>query len=170
VDDGVDAIMLAGETASGAYPVKAVETLDAIIRDAEVLPPAAIPFVGSLMQAEHGRALCEAAVKLADRGHAAAIVAVTREGNTARMLAALRPKARILAATDSDRVARRLMLYRGVSSIVTALSENVDDTGASIGDELRRQHLVAPGDQIVYVSVHPELSRRGANFLKLHRV
>jgi len=109
-------------------------------------------------------------VKLADRGHAAAIVAVTREGNTARMLAALRPKARILAATDSDRVARRLMLYRGVSSIVTALSENVDDTGASIADELRRQQLVAPGDQIVYVSVHPELSRRGANFLKLYRV
>ena len=71
VDDGVDAIMLAGETASGAYPVKAVETLDAIIRDAEVLPPLAIPFVGSLMHAEHGRALCEAAVKLADRGHAA---------------------------------------------------------------------------------------------------
>ena len=56
-----------------------------------------------------------------------------------------------------------------VSSIVTALGENVEDTGASIGDELRRQHLVAPGDQIVYVSVHAELSRRGANFLKLHR-
>ena len=35
VDDGVDAIMLAGETASGAYPARAVQTLDAIIRDAE---------------------------------------------------------------------------------------------------------------------------------------
>ena len=43
VDDGVDAIMLAGETAAGAYPVKAVETLDAIIRDAEQLPPLAVP-------------------------------------------------------------------------------------------------------------------------------
>ena len=170
VDDGVDAIMLAGETAVGAYPVKAVETLDAIIRDAEALPPAAIPFVGSLMHAEHGRALCEAAVTLADRWHAGAIVAVTREGNTARMLAALRPKARILAATDSDIIARRLMLYRGVASIVTALGENVDETGASIGGELRRLGLVTPGGQIVFVSVHQDLSRRGANFLKLYRV
>jgi pyruvate kinase len=170
VDDGVDAIMLAGETASGAYPVKAVETLDAIIRDAEALPPAAIPFVGSLMHAEHGRALCEAAVTLADGWHAGAIVAVTREGNTARMLAALRPNARILAATNSDAVARRLMLYRGVESIVTALGENVEETGASIGDELRRRALVTPGDQIVFVSVHQDLSRRGANFLKLYRV
>ena len=35
VDDGVDAIMLAGETAVGLYPVKTVETLDAVIREAE---------------------------------------------------------------------------------------------------------------------------------------
>jgi len=170
VDDGVDAIMLAGETASGAYPVKAVETLDAIIRDAEVLPPLAIPFVGSLMHAEHGRALCEAAVTLADRGHASAIVAVTREGNTARMLAALRPQARILAATNSEPVARRLILYRGVAPIVTALGENVEETGASIGIELRRQGLVTSGDQVVFVSIDADLSRRGANFLKLLRV
>ena len=38
VDDGVDAIMLAGETAAGAFPARAVQTLDAIIRDAETAP------------------------------------------------------------------------------------------------------------------------------------
>ena len=38
VDDGVDAIMLAGETAAGAYPVRAVQTLDLVIRDAESMP------------------------------------------------------------------------------------------------------------------------------------
>ena len=35
VDEGVDAIMLAGETAVGKYPVRAVQTLDAILRAAE---------------------------------------------------------------------------------------------------------------------------------------
>ena len=40
VDEGADAIMLAGETAAGAYPVRAVQTLDAVIRDAESVPPA----------------------------------------------------------------------------------------------------------------------------------
>ena len=38
VEDGVDAIMLAGETAAGGHPARAVQTLDAIIRDAETSP------------------------------------------------------------------------------------------------------------------------------------
>src|SRR5438132_148096 len=38
VEDGVDAVMLAGETAVGAYPARTVQTLDAIIRDAESIP------------------------------------------------------------------------------------------------------------------------------------
>ena len=170
VDDGVDAIMLAGETASGDYPVQCVEVLDAIIRDAEILPPLSVTSVASLMHAEHGRALCEAAVTLADRGQAEAIVAVTREGNTARMLAALRPSALILAATNSAEVARRLMLYRGVVPIVTTLAESVDATGEAIANLLVGRGLVKSGDQIVLVSVHGDLQRPAANFLKLQRV
>jgi pyruvate kinase len=170
VDDGVDAIMLAGETAAGEYPVKAVETLDAVIRDAELLPPLAVPSVARLMHAEHGRALCEAAVTLADRGNVAAIVAVTREGNTARMLAALRPKAAIFAATNRAEVARRLMLYRGVVPIVTTIAESVDATGASIARHLLDRGLVAAGGEVVFVSVHSDSGQPAANFLKLHRV
>ena len=92
VDDGADAIMLAGETAAGAYPVRAVQTLDAIVRDAELLPPTERVVLGvNPTGNRHGRALCEAAVTLASAGEADAIVAVTREGRTARLLSALRP-------------------------------------------------------------------------------
>jgi pyruvate kinase len=170
VDDGVDAIMLAGETASGAFPVESVQTLDAIIREAEQLPPMSVASTGHLMQAEHGRALCEAAVTLAHRGHAKAIVAVTRGGNTARMLATFRPDAAILAATNQIEVARRLLLYRGVVPIVTPLGEDVDAAGDAIGRELMNLGLVHPGDEIVFVSVNEDLRRPAANFLKLHRV
>lgn len=170
VDDGVDGIMLAGETASGAFPVLAVKTLDAIIREAEQLPPLPVPSTGTLMHAEHGRALCEAAVTLADRGQAQAIVAVTREGNTARMLATFRPKALILAATNRPEVARRLKLYRGVVPLVTELGENVDATGASVARRLREQELLKTGDEVVFVSVHEDLRRPASNFLKLYQV
>src|SRR4051812_152510 len=66
VDDGVDAIMLAGETAAGSFPALTVQTLDAIIRDAEGLAPLAVEVTGaSPMLAGHGRAICDAAVTLA---------------------------------------------------------------------------------------------------------
>ena len=44
VDGGADAIMLSGETATGLYPVRSVEVLDAIIRDAESMSTASDEF------------------------------------------------------------------------------------------------------------------------------
>jgi pyruvate kinase len=170
VDDGVDAIMLAGETASGQFPVESVRTLDAIIREAERLPPLAIASTGRLMHAAHGPALCEAAVTLAAQGRADAIVAITRDGNTARMLSTFRPAAPILAATTRLDVARRLLLYRGVVPLVTEHGENVDATGDRVAHEIVVRGLLPPGSEVVFVSVHEDLRRQVANFIKLHRI
>jgi pyruvate kinase len=63
VDDGVDAIMLAGETASGAFPAKAVQTLDLIIRTAEEDRPQTAPLAfKNTAHHDHSQAICEAAV------------------------------------------------------------------------------------------------------------
>jgi pyruvate kinase len=171
VDDGVDAIMLAGETAAGSFPVEAVRTLDAIIRDAEVLPPLAIEVTGaSLMHAGHGRALCEAAITLASHSRAAAIVAVTRGGNTARVLSSLRPDAAVLAVTEREDVARRLSLYRSVHPIVANVGPDVDTTNRRVGEALLARHLVSPGDTVVVVSISQDLDHQSANYLKLERL
>ena len=53
-------------------------------------------------RAPHAQALCEAAVTLADHCDAFAIVAITRLGNAARVLSALRPRTPIFAATETD--------------------------------------------------------------------
>ena len=170
VDDGVDAIMLAGETASGQFPVESVKTLDAVIRDAEELPPPPIASRGRLMHAEHGPALCGAAVALAANGNAQAIVAVTRDGHTARMLATFRPSVPILAATTRIEVARRLLLYRGVVPLVAEHGENVDATGDRVARELVARGLLPAGAEVVFVSINEDLRRQAANFIKLHRV
>jgi pyruvate kinase len=171
VDDGVDGIMLSGETAAGAFPIRAVETLDAIIRDAERLPPAEVAVTGaSPMHAGHGRAICEAAVTLASRGQADAIVAVTREGNTARVLSSLRPPTPILAATPSADVARRLCVYRSVRPIATEIPPDMDSASRQLAEMMRAAGHVRPGAVIVFVSVGDDLSRPRTNFLKLHRL
>jgi pyruvate kinase len=171
VEDGVDAIMLAGETAAGAYPVRAVETLDAIIRDAEASPAADVARRASdALHRDHAQALCEAAVTLADRGDAQAIVAVTRGGTTARRLSALRPHAPIIAATEREDTARRLALYWGVVPLCMPLGDNLDEASNRVGAQLVRRTLVTAGATAVFVSINPDLSRRDANYIKLQRL
>ncbi len=171
VDDGVDAIMLAGETAAGRYPVRAVQTLELIIRDAEQMPPAAsITPAGTQLLSGPGLALCEAAVTLAGHSNAAAIVAVTRAGKTARVLSALRPRAPIYAATGSAAIARQLALAWGVVPLVCDLGGDVAETITRIGEMLVSRSLVTPQSTIVIVSISPDLAAGPSNFLKLQRV
>jgi pyruvate kinase len=171
VHDRVDAIMLAGETAAGAYPTRTVQTLDLVIRDAEAMPIPSLPPVGDIsVLSGHGRALCDAAVTLSDRGHASAIVAVTRGGKTARVLSALRPSVPIFAATDQEQVTRRLALTWGVVPVLADLSGGVSTVASRIGDELVTRDALPHGSVIVLVSVTPDLTRGPSNFLKIQTV
>ena len=166
VDEGVDAIMLAGETAIGSFPELAVRTLDAVIRDAESTPPLEVrpqPLGGP----GHGQALCEAAVTLARNSAAAAIIPVTRGGTTAQQLAALRPRVPIHAVTDDAAVARRLTMYQGVAPVtVVAWQPEI----SALKRELLRRGILAEGDVIVCVRIHSDLNCPDANFVELRKL
>jgi pyruvate kinase len=168
VDAGVDAIMLAGETAVGGFPVQAVQTLDAIICDAESTPTPAAPDLKGTV--DHTHALCEAAVTLANRGDARAIVAITRQGTTARLLSALRPHAPIYATTDSDITARRLAFCWGIVPVRTDIGDNVESAVPLVRRQLTERGFVAAGDIVVLVNIHPDPTRPDANYLKIHRL
>jgi len=171
VDDGVDAIMLAGETASGAYPVRAVQTLDAIIRSAESDRPQTGPLVfQDAGDHDHGQAICEAAVTMAEHGQAHAIIAVTRGGKTARRLSALRPHVPILAMTEHVEMARRLSLLWGVFPVASSIVRKVDSVGTLMGRQLVERGLVPEGALVVLASISADLGRGDANYLKIQRL
>jgi pyruvate kinase len=166
--------MLSAETATGAYPARAVETLSAIIRAAEANTPdeAAVAVRWLSDDHDHGRALCAAAVMLATRGDARAIVAVTTGGSTARQLSALRPKARILAITTDAQVARRLALHWGVMPICldgAALEDARRDSSVGPRALVTLGHLAA-GETGVIININPDLSRPDANYLRIQRL
>ena len=180
VDQGVDAIMLSGETAAGEYPIEAVQTLSAIICDAEgvAVPAARLDPEFSLFGPpgvesspvdfdafRTGRAMCEAAVTLASTGRAEAIVAVTLYGKTAQLLSSLRPAAHIIAVTPSEVVARRLKLYWGVRPVVSDL----DDLRA-LEEPIRSAIDLSPRAVVVLININPDLSRLDANFLNVQRL
>jgi len=170
VDGGADAIMLSGETAVGDYPVRAVQVLDAVIRSAEAVPPPWTIASADADEGDHISALCDAAVTLAWRAHADAIVGVIRDPRSARLLAARRPAAPIFAITDSPETAHRLCLWWGVTPVVLPGSDDRETTVSAVRAALHERMLLNFPATIVMVSGHPALDESLSNFLRIRVV
>ena len=177
VDDGVDAIMLSGETAVGAQPERVVRTLDAIIRDAEASHDDAavrtatgigihVPDRMLADDTRYGDDVCAAAVMLAETSRAAAVVAVTSRGRTVRDLSAIRPRVPVHAVTDDPILSRRLTLMWGVTAHTVAAGPTAP---ADLRPELLRRGIVSRGEMVVFVRVNDDLALPAGNFIELLR-
>jgi pyruvate kinase len=136
-----------------------------VIQDAELMPPAerVVPAVDPT-GSRHARALCEAAVTLASTAKADAIVALTRQGKTPRLLSALRPSTQVFAATSNGAVVGASAILWGVTPLFTP-----ETTIAELAELLVAQGLVRPGSVVVFVNVSAELNRPDANFINVQR-
>ena len=171
VDDGVDAIMLAGR--DRGRRVSRARGADARRDHPRRRDRAAARRGGDRADAghdDHAQALCEAAVTLADRSAAQAIVAVTRGGTTARRLSALRPRAPIIAATEREDTARRLALYWGVVPCACRSATTSTKRARASARSWSSAASSPPGATCVFVSISPDLTRRDANYLKIQRL
>jgi pyruvate kinase len=169
VDGGADAIMLSGETATGFYPVRSVEVLDAIIRDTESMESAFSERRSATAAVDHVKALSEAAVSLSRRANAYAIVAITREGQTAKLLSAIRPQALIVGVTDKPEVARCLSLWHGVMPMVGDLEGDIETVITRLVDlAVKRAHAPENATMVV-VNTSVDLDRGASNFVRIRR-
>jgi pyruvate kinase len=168
VDGGADAIMLSGETATGSYPVRSVEVLDAIIRDAESMITSPAEF-RSAAAVDHVKALSEAAVSLSRRSNAHAIVAITREGQTARLLSAIRPLAMIVAVTDKPDVARCLSLWHGILPLVCDLSGDIESAIGRVVESAVKKTAAPENATMIVVNTSTDLDRGSSNFVRIRR-
>jgi pyruvate kinase len=169
VDGGADAIMLSGETATGLYPVRSVEVLDAIIRDTESIESTVGERRAGTAAVNHVRALCEAAVSLSRRSGAFGIVAVTREGQTAKMLSAIRPQAMIVGVTDSPDVARCLSLWHGVLPMLGALDGDTEQVITRVVEAAVKRIQAPDNATMIVVNTSVDLDRGSSNFVRIRR-
>jgi pyruvate kinase len=170
VDGGADAIMLSGETAVGDHPVRAVQVLDAIIRNAEAVPPLWTLPPPPTEPADHVPALCDAAVTLAARSHADVIVAITHQGRTARLLSARRPSSQIIAITDDAPLAGALGLWWGVQPVLDSLDAEARTVVGRVFEQLRKRSGLPSPAIVVAVDAGPDLEQLDRNFVRVCRV
>ena len=151
--DGTSAVMLSNETAAGSYPVEAVRTIAALANEAEE----SLAEYGHLQHILPGpanivtEAVSQAAITMANHLDAAAILALTESGFTARSISKYRPNCPILAVTTWEPVLRRFALNWGVTGILNAHGErpsNEEMVQAGI-DRGREMGVVDSGDIVV---------------------
>ena len=170
--DGTDGVMLSGETAGGAYPKRATETMHriamAVEESPEYLRRCEEYFSFHESSPDIGHAIARATYVVARDIEATAIVAPTLRGNTPRLVSKFRPEARIIAVTTSETAFRQLLLPWGIFPI---LSEHVTDSELMIQKALQRslhRGYVKRLDKVVTAAGIPVNSPFPMNTIKVH--
>ncbi len=166
--DGTDAVMLSAETATGAYPIEAVEMMVRIAVETEAGDRTAQQPQCQKLTQEH--AVSHAARALSEEASVQAIVVFTRSGNSARLISKDRPRPHILAYTPSERVYRQLALWWGVWPHRLEMLGTTEEMIEVVGKRLIEDSLVQKGEHVVIMGGLPVASRTRTNFVKLHRV
>lgn len=167
--DGADALMLSEETAVGNYPKETVSMMAQIILETE----SALPYEeilankGKDLQPQTDDAISYAACHTAQQLKAAAIIAFTFSGSTARRVAKYRPEVPILAITSSKTTQRQLSLSWGVHAFQVPQPSNIADLftrGARVAKEAGLAHH---GDLVVITGGVPIGVPGSTNLLKV---
>ena len=174
--DGSDAVMLSAETASGNYPIEAVQMMARIIMAAEqnrelVAREKREPFRQLSETDEFTDALAGAANYAAEQLEAKFIVVFTQTGFAARLMSKFRPNQPIIALSPSSWVARRMNILWGVQPFVLKdVGEYHEQIVERVDDFLLSRDIVSPGDRLVILMGSPIYQRAKTNLLRVHRV
>jgi pyruvate kinase len=166
--DGTDAIMLSAETATGAYPIEAVQMMVRIALETEAGDRTAQQ--PEYQQLTQTRAVSHAARALAEEASVKAIIVLTRSGNSACLISKDRPRTPIIAYTPSERVYRQLALWWGVWPYCIELKGTTEDLIEAVERRLLEDKIVLHGENVVIMGGMPVASRARTNFVKLHHV
>ncbi len=172
VIDGTDAVMLSAETASGQYPVKAVEAMERICLGAERQFDHDTDFEAAPRNlARADQAIAMAGMFLAEHIHVRAIIALTESGGTARYLSRFRSSVPIFGLSRHDGARRRMAMMRDVFPIPFD-SRGLPTREAARGAiaQLFEHGLLAESDRVLITSGdHMEL-HGATNTLRLLQV
>ncbi len=172
--EGADAVMLSGETATGAHPTLVVETMKKIIQEVErtdyrysledelVPQPHSPSFLSD--------AICYNACKLAKDVEAQALIGMTQSGYTAFMLSSYRPKAPLYIFTKERSLVNQLSLSWGVRAFFYDEEESLDDIIFDQIEILKVRGFLKTGDVAVSTGSTPVHLHLPTNTLKITKL
>ena len=171
--DGTDAVMLSGETATGKYPVRAVEMMRKIILETEREMGYSIrhwTFFEFPEEANINEAISYSACQISKAISAQLICCFTSEGKQPRRISKFRPEQPVVGVTYEARVANRISLYWGVVAITVKGADILDDEIIAAEQELISRQWAVEGDKVVITSGIPIHISGSTNVVKVHKM
>lgn len=154
VRDGTDAVMLSGESAAGEYPVKAVETMDHIIRVTEehiAQKPPNWDWARINPETEMHDAIGHAVLQLWKDMDVKVIATFTTSGGTAIYLSKSRPFSPIIVFTPNLEALRRMKLFWGVLPVLDTTIHNNYDLVHRVNRRVQEMGFAEPSDNIIVI-------------------
>ena len=168
VFDGASCVMLSGETASGRYPVEALETMVSTVLAAEGATNYWGRFQRANFQADGSindaisHTCCLTAMDL--KAHA--ILTASQSGRTARSISRFRPACPIVALTTTERTRRQLAITWGVHPFLSGSVDSTDRLFSLCVECARKEGVVSPGDTVVITAGVPIGLSGSTNLIK----
>ncbi|MEA1832747.1 pyruvate kinase [Methylobacterium durans] len=170
VYEGADAVMLSAESASGAFPVEAIATMNRIAEQVEkdaLYWDILTAQQRSAPEATASDAIAAAAHQMVGSLGLNAIMAWTHSGSTALRLARSRPNATVIALTPKRETARRLAMAWGTHPIVTNDASDVDDMAFRAAKFAVRERFAEVGDRVIVVAGVPFGTPGATNLVRI---
>ena len=170
--DGADAVMLSGETSVGNYPVQVISKIRSIIENVEDSPLITKPTYSmqSINDRFISKTICFQAAKMADNIGATVITTLTNSGYTAFQISAWRPKAHILAFSDSPRILAMLNLLWGVKAQFYDKMVSTDDTVVDINKIAKENGYADEGEFVINLTSMPVKEKGMVNTLRVSQI
>lgn len=170
--DSVDAVLLAGETTIGKYPVETLTMMDKIITSSEE-DINYYELLDKSMRSEKQDitgSLVYSVTDCANRLKCKAIIAPTMSGYTARKMSRFRPSCPIIAVSPDEETVRSLALHfavRGVHIDELHTLDKIIHTSKNITKELIP---IDSGDKIIITGGYPFKDVKHTNFMKIEEI
>ena len=170
--DGTDAVMLSAESATGKYPLLAVESMSRIINSVEKTSNMIYYKFEKFKKLRNklSESLITTACRLSKQINAKAIVTMTKSGYSAFRVSGSRPKARIYIVTNEKKIGNEVNLVWGIRSIYYNKTENIDSTLENIEKILLENKHLDKGDKYIITSSMPTHWKGHTNMMKLNVV
>eukprot|EP00917_Polyrhabdina_sp_WS-2016_P017446 GHVP01037669.1.p1 GENE.GHVP01037669.1~~GHVP01037669.1.p1 ORF type:complete len:510 (-),score=89.15 GHVP01037669.1:300-1829(-) len=160
--DGVDCVMLSGETASGKYPKESVGMIAKVCKEAELIVQHDVLFPRLVRHSiEMGGmydTFAQAVVGASLNDSTKLIVVLTSSGKTASLIAKYRPPIPIIAITRSESTANHLLLHRGCIPIIYRRPKTKQSWEEEIEERLKwateysKEHnLIKSSEHLIFV-------------------